>query len=374
MRIFYSLLAGLTVLFPLTTFAAKTATATISCYSLQFQRGSESGGNYFLSLTSVVGGVNGELALDFFNSGYTHSAYLSLEDELFGETLSGQMGLDVPMGSDANGDGFYDFFQVSQGITNLSSTGAYTLDIYGNGTATAVWNRPAGSSFGTCNLTMPLMAFDTVTFSLSFQILEYRGPLTYTSTPTNVSGTVNLTQTGNANAFMTGPVLFIKSPTDRFNELTLQPAAWTNDLQQSLFYFDDIYSRDAGWPTNYYGYLEFTDPNNPGGFYQFGVWLLSIDDSNDSNHNGIPDFSDDPSGTSAPRTPQLQLAQSGTQLALTLHGDVGFINDIQSVADLGSTNWQTAFSVTITNDPQTVSFSLPTGPASFWRVRARIGP
>jgi hypothetical protein len=371
MKMFYGLLAVVVSLFPITSMATKTATATLSCYSLQVQRGSESGGNYFLDLSSVNGGVNGELALDFFNSGRTHSAYLSLQDDLFGETLSGQMGLNVPTGGDANKDGFPDFFQVNQGITNLTTSGAYTLDIYGNGTATAVWNRPAGSSYGTLNLTMPLMAFDTVTFSLSFQVLEYRGPLTYIPTTTNVSGTLNLAQTDNTNATMSGPVLFIKSPTDRFNELTLQSAAWTNDQQQSLFYLDDLYSRDAGWPTNYYGYLEFSDPNNPSGFYQYGVWLLSIDDSNDSNHNGIPDFSDDPSGTPAPRAPQLQLVQNGSQLVLTLHGDPGFINDIQSVTDLGSTNWQTAVSVTITNDPQTVSFSVPGGTTSFWRVRAR---
>ncbi|HZR18978.1 MAG TPA: hypothetical protein VFE51_16945 [Verrucomicrobiae bacterium] len=371
MKICYGLLVIVASLFPSISIAAKTANATLSCSSLQFQRGSESGGNYFLNFSSVNGGVNGELALDFFNSGYTHSAYLSLEDDLFGETLSGQMGLNVPTDVDANKDGFSDFFQVSQGITNVASSGAFSLQVYGNGTATAVWNRSAGSSFGTLNLTMPLMAFDTVTFSLGFQILEYRGPLNYTPTTTNVTGTVNLAQTDNPTATINGSVLFIKSATDRFNELTLQPGAWTNETQQAVFYLDDIYSRDVRWPTNYYGYLEYTDPNNPGGFYTYGVWLLSIDDLNDSNHNGIPDFSDDPSGAVSPRAPQLQLVQNGTSLRLTLHGDVGFINDIQTVSDLGSTNWQTAVSVTITNDLQIVSFPIPAGPASFWRVQAR---
>ncbi|HTL18561.1 MAG TPA: hypothetical protein VL793_15095 [Patescibacteria group bacterium] len=372
MRIFYSLLLGAVFFLQSTSRAAtETARATIWCYSFQFQRGSESGGNYYLSLTSVSGSVNGELALDFLASGYTHSAYLSLEDDLFGETLSGQMGLDVPTGGDANGDGFPDFFQVSQPVNNLSSSGAYNLDIYGNGTVSATWNRDAGSSYGTCTLTMALMPFDTVTFVHTFQVLEYNGPLTYTTTSSNVTGMVNLVQTNNPSAMMLGPVTFVKSTVDRFNSLTLQAGVWTNESQQAVFFLNDVYSRDAGWPTNYYGYLDFTDPANPNGFYPYGSWLLSIDDTNDFNHNGIPDFSDDPSGSAQPRSPQLLLSQNGTNLVMTLHGDVGFINDIQTTSDLGSPNWQTALSVTVTNDPQDVVLPAPSAAVTFWRVKAR---
>ena len=84
-------------------------------------------------------GNNGELALDFFDSGYTHSAYLSLEDQLFADTVLGMLAIDVPKVGDANKDGFLDFFQISQGVTNLTTTGAYQLDNYGNGSTTATW-------------------------------------------------------------------------------------------------------------------------------------------------------------------------------------------------------------------------------------------
>jgi hypothetical protein len=371
MKLWIVAASGFAFLFPLTSVASKTAQATISCYSAQFQRGSEPNGNYYLSLTSLSGSVNGELALDFLNSGYTHSAYLNLEDELFGETLSGVMGLDVPTGGDANGDGFPDFFQVSQGINNLITSGAYNLQIYGGGTVTATWNRQAGSSYGTCTLTMPLMSFGTVTFTHTFQILEYKGPLVYTPSTNSVSGTVELAQTDNPTAVMTGPVTFLKSAGNPHNDLTLQAFAWTNELQTTLYYLNDDYSRDTGWPTNYYGYLDFNDPLNPTGLFPYATWLFSIDDLNDSNHNGIPDFSDDPSASVVPRSPQLQVAYDGKNFQLTLHGDVGYINDIQQISDLTSTNWQVAVSVTITNDPQTVSLPGPAAGQSFWRVRAR---
>lgn len=365
------LIAGVGFLSPPVIQATETARATGFCYSMQFQQGIDPNGNYYLNLTSLSGGLNGELAPDFFASSYTHSTYLSLVDEVLGSTLSGKMVLDVPDGGDANGDGFPDFFQVSQGITNLASSGVYfELQIYGSGNVTALWNRPAGSNYGTCVLTMQLMPFQPVKFSHSFEVLEYRGPLAYATTISNVTGSVSLTQTGNGAARMNGPVQFVKSPTNRFNELTLQAGTWTNETQQGLSYLDHIFSRDPQWPTNYYGYLEFTDNANPGAFYPYALWMLSIDDTNDVNHNRIPDFSDDPAAV-LPRAPQLELAQTTTNLVLTLHGDVGHIHEIQQLSDLSSTAWQTAASITLTNDPQTVSIPMPSGKATFWRVRAR---
>jgi hypothetical protein len=157
MKRFCYLLATMMAFVPLTGRTAETANGRIYCYSLRFQRGIDPNGNYYLDLTSVNGTVNGELALDFFNSGYTHSSYLSLIDELLGDTLSGEMAVDVPDGGDANGNGFPDFFEVSQGLTNLTSSGGFNLPVYGNGTVTATWNRNAGSKDGSCVLRMKLM-------------------------------------------------------------------------------------------------------------------------------------------------------------------------------------------------------------------------
>jgi hypothetical protein len=50
---------------------------------------------------------------------------------------------------------------------------------------------------------------------------------------------------------------------------------------------------------------------------------------------------------------------------------VGRVHEIQRLTDLSSTNWQPVQSIMLTNTPQTVSLTLPTGNSSFWRVRAQ---
>ena len=162
-------------------------------------------------------------------------------------------------------------------------------------------------------------------FSLGFEIIEYKGAITYTPTLTNVSGSVLLTQTGNTNSLMSGPVEFVKWHRYLFNNLTFQAGSWTNESQQVLTYVRNLFVRVETWPTNYYGDLEFDDDNNSATIFPYGLFMLSIDDVNDANHNGIPDFSDDPVGNPPTRSPQLDLEQDGTNLVLTIHGNTGSI-------------------------------------------------
>jgi hypothetical protein len=170
---------------------------------------------------------------------------------------------------------------------------------------------------------------------------------------------------------MSGPVEFVKSMSNRFNNLTFQAGSWTNESQQELTYVRHLILRQETWPTNYYGNLEFDDDNNSATIFPYGVFMLSIDDVNDANHNGIPDFSDDPVGGPPTRSPQLDLAQDGTNLVLTIHGNTGSIHDVQAVSDLALLNWLPVVSVTLTNDPQRVVIPLPAGAASFWRVKTK---
>jgi hypothetical protein len=101
------------------------------------------------------------------------------------------------------------------------------------------------------------------------------------------------------------------------------------------------------------------------------VWVISIDDTNDANANGIPDFSDDLAVVLPPRAPRLSIAPRATNLWLTISGDVGHTNDIQELDSLTATNWQTTLSLKLTNDPQVVSLSLPANQTKYWRVLAR---
>jgi len=370
MKLLYIVLGVILYIVPFTGEGSENAKGTIFCYSLRFQRGVEPDGNYYLQLGSTTAGTDGELALNFFTSGYTHSAYLSLTDELFGDTIPGQLAIDVPDGGDANKDAFQDFFQISKGVTNLASSGADHLASYGDGAVTATWNRNAGSKDGSCRLSIKLLPFQPVVFTLPFEILEYKGPILYTPGTSNVTATVNLAQTGNPTSVLKGPAQFVKTPTDRFNELTLRAGFWTNESQQVMSYVDHLVSRDQTWPTNYYGYLEFDDDNNPNTFYPYGIWMLSIDDLNDSNRNGIPDFSDDTGGKPLPRQPSLDVFPTGTNVVLTVHGDTGYAHEIQQISDLSTSNWQTAGSMILSNDPQIVLVPLPSSTTTFWRVRA----
>ena len=98
-------------------------------------------------------------------------------------------------------------------------------------------------------------------------------------------------------------------------------------------------------------------------------WALSITDTNDANHNGIPDLSDD-LVVPPPRRPALGLSRIPDHLVLTVSGEVGRTHSVQQSTNLSSTNWQTLQSLSLTNDPQSVILPLPAQSPTFWRVLA----
>ncbi|MDE3067821.1 MAG: hypothetical protein KGJ60_09755 [Verrucomicrobiota bacterium] len=101
------------LLWPGISRSAETAQARLYCLSAQFQQATATSvydGFYWrLNLTTLASGDNGELAPQFLTTSYTHSAYVDLYSELYGETDPGAIALNVPA-NDANGDGFPDFF------------------------------------------------------------------------------------------------------------------------------------------------------------------------------------------------------------------------------------------------------------------------
>jgi hypothetical protein len=371
MKRFFILTAAGLVLLSTASYGAETARARIYCVSLRVQEAVDTYDFFALDLTALTSGINDELAPDFFNSGYTHSAYLVLTDTTVGDQVPGAMALNVP-NTHANGNRFRDFFEVSQAVNGVVTSGSYNFPGLASGMVQATWNRPAGSKGGTCTLVFKSLAYGSDdTFSCSFELIEYTGQLVYMPGSNTVSATVNLTQTGNpANTFQ-GPIAFDRSTADRFNTLTNQPGTWTNAAQQTLAFAREIFSRNPAWPTNYAGYVYFSDGDPSTAAPDYQLWVLSIDDTNDANANGIPDFSDDPAVALPPRAPRLSLAPGATNFWLTISGDVGHTNDIQAMDSLTTTNWQTTLTLTVTNDPQTVLLPLPTNQTKFWRVLAR---
>lgn len=360
---------GVLLFVPFHSHAAQMAQARIYCLSLRFQRGTDQIGST-LDLTTIPPSINGELAPTF--NAPTHYSEFFLDSLFFDQPVSGEIDLDVPPFADVNQNGYPDFFETSQQVS-ATSMGGYVVPGVDGGNVTAKWTRPAGSKDGTCVLTLTsTMGFGKLgDFTHAFELIEYAGPLTYTPGASNVTGTVNLTQTGDPTSQFTGPIEFIKSPTNRFNELNLQHSVWTNASSQTFPISNDIDSflRDSALKTNYYGFLDFDDgdPNTPDADYY--SWYLSIDDLNDVNGNGIPDFSDDVGSVNA-RPPLLTLALGGTNLSLSISGTVGRTHEVQQTTSLSQTNWNTVSSITLTNDPQAVPLPIPTNASSFWRVRA----
>jgi hypothetical protein len=372
-QLFILLMAGW-LLYPITNHGVETAQARLYCLSLRFQEAvayDSYGFQWRFDLTTLPSGVNGELAPDFLTTSYTHSAYVELYSELLGND-SGAIGLNVPSGGDANGNGFPDFFEVSQAVNNLTSSGVLQSQnfYYGGTTFQATWNRAAGSSTGSCSFQVydPDNTYNSIRYTFSFSLLEYTGPLAYTPGSNTVSAAVNLTQTGNAANMLKGPIVFVKSSVDPFNTLTNQPGVWTNAALQTLSFDSEILTRGIPtWPTNYAGWVFFTDGDPSTASPDYQLWVLSINDTNDTNANGIPDFSDMPASVTPPRAPHLSLALGSTNLLLTVSGNVGHTNQILGISPLTSTNWQVTQSFLQTNDPQVVSLPRPAGGPQFWR-------
>jgi hypothetical protein len=371
MKRFFILLTAGWFLFSTSSQGAETAQARLYCLSLRFQQGTTYGGT--LSLSSTGGSpYNGELLPTFGDSsGNPWGSYFFLYYGGYG-TIPGTIYVSLPSPVDANNDRFDDFFEVSQGVSTKSTSGSESTSV-SSGTVTATWSRPAGSPNGTCQLHFVDDTYgDLGTYNCPFTLIEYTGPLTYTPGSNTVSAAINLTQTGNSANTLRGPVNFIKSSTDRFNTLTNQPGVWTNAALQTLSFDSEVFARYIPtWPTNYAGYVFFGDGDPSTASPDYQVWVLSINDTNDANANGVPDFSDNPASVTPPRAPHLSLVLGPTNLWLTVGGSIGHTNQIQQIASLSTTNWQTLSSFLQTNDPQVVSLPLPAATPKFWRVVAQ---
>jgi hypothetical protein len=365
--VFCFALADLSFFIP-ACFSAQNAQAKIWCLSLRFQRGADQNNLSSLDLTTIPPAINGELAPDFSNSASTHYSYLYLTDDLYGDQTR-ILALDVPASADTDNDGFEDFYQVDRAVAGSSGSGTFQLSVYGEGAATAKWHRDAGSKDGVCMLTLNVNAFTKQTYTMPFELIEYSGPLTYTPAATDVPGRIRLVQTGNSDNAIAGAVQLAKISTNRFNALTLRAGDWTNAQSQTMSFIDGRISRDTRWPTNYFGYVDFTDGDPNASEQDFQTWMLSIDDPNDADQDGVPDLSDD-IRVVPPRGPILSLSRSATNLVLTIGGETNRVYEIQEIAALASTNWQTVSSLTLTRDPQTVELPLPPSPR-FWRVRTQ---
>jgi hypothetical protein len=140
-------------------------------------------------------------------------------------------------------------------------------------------------------------------------------------------------------------------------------------MMQRLVSFTNDFLRESIYPTNYFGYTDFVDGDLTTPEVDYPTWFLSIDDLNDADGDGIPDFSDDPRSTGQP-SPSLTLKLGTTNLFFSVSGAVGQLHELQQATSLAAPDWQTVSSVTLASDPEIITLPLPSGGAAFWRVRA----
>jgi len=338
---------------------AKTAVMRVFCLSPALDAGTGPAGAT-LEFSSSTSTINGELFPVWGN--YSHASYFLLDTGF--DLITGVMNVDLPLW-DNNYNGFLDFFESALPVNAAITMGIYD-DGLTTGTATLTWNRAAGSKNGTCNISLVDDSIGPVgTFVHAFEIYEYKGTLTYTPGATNVLASFHVVQTGDLSSTLDATATFVKSVANPSDQLTLLAGTITNDSLQSLAFEGAQIFRDPPWTTNYYGtvFLIDGDLDTPQPDYQ--SWVISIDDLNDSDHDGIPDFSDTPN-TTTPRQPKLTLRAGPGNLLLTLSGDVGYTNRIEVSSSLAIPNWQPVITIKQTNDPQTVTLPLPTAPR-FWR-------
>lgn len=331
---------------------------SLYCLSLRFEPASTlyRGQTYTANMSSLSQPPpNGELMPLSADAGWTHGGFYGWTDPQTQSPVTLALGLNVPSFVDANSNTFNDFFEVSQGVTNAQTVGAYSNPAQQVQSVKATWNRPAGSTKGTCRLDLPSLG---LVFTHTFELIEYDGELRYTNFGNNIFGVVELRQVGHPESTLAGPVQLLRQGTDR---LSIAPDSWTNQLGQAYPY--DALEPIDRTGTNYLAAFTFADGDLATPDPDYLDWELILSDARDWNGDGVPDLTD-------PR-PQvtLTLELHGRNPQLTLHGSVGQDCQIEESSDLIGEDWQPVQSLTMTNEVQAVELQPATNSTAFWRVR-----
>jgi hypothetical protein len=352
--------------------AREPAQVRLFCLSLWFPPAQTTifGQTYTLELTTATGlaEINNELGPLFDNRLPTHGSFFRLHDPGFPFPLTGQIAFDLPQFTDDNENGFDDFFESAQGVETSTTFGLFTTAV-DRGNVIATWTRLPGSATGACRLQLIGDAFGQLPeFTHDFELLEYSGTLSYIPATNAITGTLELERTGNSTGSLSGNVRLTREPANPLNQAHFQGGSLTNSAGQEFRYVPSRIDRDQDLGTLYIGWFEFADGDPSTSAADYLDWFISIEDSNDSNGNGIPDLTDDPpAGPLDP--PAIQLNRSGNQLVLSIVGAVGRTFYLEEAASLSTAAWTQTTTVSVTNDPHLVQLPMPETATRFWRLR-----
>ena len=301
--------------------------------------------------------VNGEWFPYNGTLGYTSN--IRLRNVELGLEWAGVIEVDIPKAGDLNLNFCTDFLEVDQAV---SATTQGTVDLgLGIEPVVAQWNRMAGSAQGTVTFRMP-SPFEVGTeleFLHPFEVLHYRGSLTYTPAAvgtTRVEARVQLERLG-AKGRWTGPMPLIVRDARTLERLNTH---WLDDQQKEYevlgskevegveLFLDRIASRP--W---YAGSLFLLDGQPATPFQdEFDVWDVFVVDPNDANANGIPDLSD-PQPV-APTLPTASISGPPGALRLTVRGEAGRTIQVEWSPTLSPPVWSLVRSGTLSTGPEVI--------------------
>lgn len=359
----------------LSAFTTNAAPAHVRfyCESLRFGPATVtgSGESFTLELTSdqSLAEINGELVPLWDPTLPTHAAMFRISSPNWDTPIFGQIAFDMAQYKDENGNGYDDFFEVSQSVS-ATTFGLFTTPV-DNGTVVATWSRAAGSRAGTCRLRMTGSKFGQLPdFTPDFEIIEYAGTFDYSRSRANtntITGTLQLTQSDRSTNRLSGSLTLTRIATNRFDELIIAPGSLVDSNGTILTYSAGPLDRDTGLETNYFGFTDFDDGDPSTTTADYLPWVLSIDDTSDSNNNGIPDLSDD-MDSPPPDGLELALNRAADELTLTLRGNAGQRITLQGATSLTAAEWTTVEMITLTSGAHVISIPIPSGSTRFWRA------
>lgn len=343
--------------------AHSEATLRIACLDLRFEGASGPGGT---SLVLGTGGGNGEVA--YVNTSHDYASGFVLSQP--GLPISGTVRFDAPLGTDDNGNGFDDFYEVAQGVSNTTRNGVYeTSDRFDEGTIRVRWSRPAGSRFGTCEFTMTSDTFGELpTFSLQFELYEYSGELFYDVLETSIRAEgVSLTQTGNPDATLDGLIVLSRSSDKPEAFAALDSGTLFDESNRPVAIGQNANPLQRGG--NRYFSLMFVNDGRPETpTADFLTWIVDLTDENDADGDGIPDLTDGESIVVEPISPDLSIELTETLVRITVSGEAGRTYRIESASVVRPDLWTTDRSISLTETTATFEVERAGLTTSFWRA------
>jgi len=370
----------------LTPSHAAEATMVITCYSMSIVPATADFGGEQIRL-SFTNEEADTINNEWFLSGGTSevSSILVLElpnlPNLPARQMSAPASLRIPNSGDLDVNVLTDFFEVSKPVTTSQTTGEFSfddgMDVY-PGTLKATWARDAGATTGSCKLqvSVPDLGLVNVTFNHTFEILQFKGPITYGVTGTNVNATVDLQRLGGPGSF-SGPW-----PLYQFDrvELGWREAPWNGPSGQKFKVLESFAIEDtpltlarAGLQKSdfFLGAFFFDDGDPTTPFPdEYDLWEILIVDTNDADGDNIPDLSDEPGSVVTPEQPILKVRVEGGRLKLQIQGKTGQTVALEQRTNLETGAWAPGQSMTLTADSQEFDLGVPA--ASVFFIRAKL--